>query len=160
MNKYILKNLFEYLPYEKFINIIKYNKAIQYKLNININTYKEYCQIELEIIPNENGSYKLVNFINIYDDYKPYFHIYFNKNNEEIKRYHIEEKDKVKNLKIIIDYKVKSFHKLFYECKCIEKINFINFKRNNINNMSYMFYKCLSIKEINISNFILIMLLI
>ena len=86
INKYNLKNLFEYLPYENFLNTIKYNKCIQNKLNININTYKEYLQIELEIIPKEKGYGK---FINIYDDYKPYFHIYFNDNKEEIKKYYI-----------------------------------------------------------------------
>ena len=42
-------------------------------------------------------------FINIYDDYKLYFHIYFNNNKKEIKKkYFIMKKDKVKNIKIII----------------------------------------------------------
>ncbi len=149
INKYNLKNLFEYLPYENFLNTIKYNKCIQNKLNININTYKEYLQIELEIIPKEKGYGK---FINISDDYKPYFHIYFNGNKEEIKKYSIEEKDKIKNIKIIIDYEVKSLDNLFNKCKCIEKIIFIKFKRNNITNLSYMFCDCTSLKKINISN--------
>ena len=43
-------------------------------------------------------------------------------------------------IKIIIDYQIKSFELLFYECKCIESINFKKFYRNNINNMENMFY--------------------
>ena len=42
---------------------------------------------------------------------------------------------------------------MFYECKCIEKIKFIKFKRNNINNMNDMFYGCSSLKELNLNNF-------
>ena len=149
-SKYILKILYEYLSHEKFLTIIKYNKDIQNKLNININTYKEYLQIEIDIIPKEKECGK---FINIHKIYKRYFHIYFNNNKEEIKKFSIKEKDKVKNIKIKIDYEIVSLDKLFYECKCIEKINFIKFKRNNITNLSYMFCGCLSLKEINISNF-------
>ena len=45
-------------------------------------------------------------------------------------------------IKIIIDYQIKSFERLFNECKCIEKINFKKFYRNNITNMSCMFSGC------------------
>ena len=41
--------------------------------------------------------------------------------------YYIDEEDKVTKIKIIIDYQVKSFKELFYDCKCIESINFKNF---------------------------------
>ena len=34
-----------------------------------------------------------------------------------------------------------------------EKINFIKFNRNDINDMSYMFNGCSSLKEINLNNF-------
>ena len=67
----------------------------------------------------------------------------------------LKKKIKLQKYKIIINYQVKSFEKLFYYCKCIESINFKMFSRNNINinNMSYMFYGCSSLKKINISNF-------
>ena len=39
--KYILKHIFDLLPRNKCLNIIKYNKSIQNKLDININDYKE-----------------------------------------------------------------------------------------------------------------------
>ena len=41
--------------------------------------------------------------------------------------YYIEEEDKVTKIKIIIEYQVKSFEKLFYECNCIESTYFKNF---------------------------------
>ena len=56
-------------------------------------------------------------------------------------------------MKIIIDYQVKSFYRLFNYCECIEYINFKKFYRNNINNMKSMFSGCSSLKELNISNF-------
>ena len=56
-------------------------------------------------------------------------------------------------INIILDNEIKSFEKLFDCCKCIEKIKFIKFKRDDINNMSGMFYGCSSLKEFNINNF-------
>ena len=90
-NKYILKNLFEFLSFEKLLNVIKFNKDIQNRLDINIDTYKKYLQIELEIILKEE---EYGTFINIHDDHKLYFHIYFNDNKEEIKMYSIKKKIK------------------------------------------------------------------
>ena len=85
-------------------------------------------------------------FINIPDKDKEYYHIYFNNSNEEIKRNYLNKNEKVKIIKIIIDYQVTSFQNLFNYCKCIESINFNKFYRNNITNMSYMFEDCSSLK--------------
>ena len=93
-------------------------------------------------------------FINIKENDKLYYHIYFNDNKEEIKnKYEIKEEDKITKIKIMIDYQVKSFKELFYWCKCIESINFKKFYRNNITDMSDMFYECSSLKELNLNNF-------
>ena len=115
----------------EILQIIKYNKIIQKRLNININDYKKYYEtIEIEIIPIKD---KYGKFINIDENDKLYYHIYFNDNKEEIKnKYKIEEEDKVTKIKIIIDYQVKSFKELFYWYNCIESINFKNFYRNNV----------------------------
>ena len=133
---------------------MKYNKKLQKKLNININNYKEYPQlyssieIELKLVDN-----KYDKFINISDKEKEYYHIYFDNSNEEIKRNYLENNEKVKMIKIIIDYQVKSFKELFKNCKCIESINFKKFYRNNITDMSCMFYGYSPLKELNLSNF-------
>ena len=128
-SKYILQKIFNNLEKKKFLKVVKYNKNIRYRLDININDYKEYCEkylsIEIEIKP---GKSELSNFINIksdnnegsffykyeenYDDnsddnsnadYK-YYHIYFDNNKKEIKRNYIKYGDHIKIIKIIIDY--------------------------------------------------------
>ena len=151
-SKYILEKIFDNLQKYKFLKIIKHCKKIQKLLNINIDNYKEYSMIEIEIIPIKNKSAKFINIIN--DEDQKYYHIYFNNNyKKEIKEYHLNEKDKVKNILIRIDYQVKSFYELFKYCGYIESINFKSFYRSNIINMSNMFYNCSSLKEINLSNF-------
>ena len=152
---YFLQNFFSNIPTKIKLEIIKYNKGIQKRLNININNYKEYSEIyssiEVEIIPKENIYNK---FINIDKENEKYFHIYFNNNKKkEINKTKLTKKPKVKKINIIIDYHIKSFYYLFFECYSIESIYFKKFYRNNINNMSYVFYNCRHLKEINLSNF-------
>ena len=82
--------------------------------------YKEYTQIEIEIIPNKCSTNNKNNFINIKNS-KGYYHIYFNDNKEEIKKYYLTENDKVEKIKVIIDCEVKSLYGLFRNCNCIKK---------------------------------------
>ena len=60
------------------LKLIKYNKNIQKKLNINI---KKYRTIEIEIIPSDSFG----QFINIDKENEKYCHIYFNDNDNEKK---------------------------------------------------------------------------
>ena len=144
-----LEKVFNNLKKGKTLNIVKYNENIKRRINININDYKEYSLIEIEIKPVNN---KFGNFINMNENEK-YYHIYFNDNEEEIKSNYLNENENVTKLKIYIDFQVKSFYELFDNCKCIEYIYFNKFYRNNINNMAYMFFGCSSLKELNLSNF-------
>ena len=129
-SRYILSKIYNNMTIKKKLIIVKYNKRIQNRLNLSLNDYKEYREIEIEIIPNKGGYGK---FINIKENDELYYHIYFNDNKEEIKnRYSFWKVDKVTKIKIIIDYQVKSFEELFYWCKCIESINFKRFYRNNV----------------------------
>ena len=130
-SNYILSKVYANVNKKNTLEIVKYNKKLQNRLNLSINDYQEYYElIEIEIIPNKN---KYGQFININENEKLYYHIYFNDNKEEIKnKYYIKEGDKVKKIKIIIDYQVKSFKELFYCCECIESINFKKFYRNNV----------------------------
>ena len=150
---YFLQKLFEYFTKKKKLEIIRYNKNMLRRLNINIKDYKEYCEtytpIEIEIIPALN---KYGRLINVKEDELQYYHIYFNDNKEEMKRYSLEEEDKVSKIKIIIDYQVKSFEQLFCCCKCVKSISFKKFYRINISNMSSMFDSCSSLEELNLSN--------
>ena len=150
--KYIFKQIFEKLKQKILLDIIKYNTNIQKILDINLNNYKTYKKIEIEIIPiiNKKEENK---FINIKDEFKSYYHIYFNDDKNEINRDYYTKNDGIKKIKIIIDEEIKSFEGLFDGCNCIEKINFIKFNRIDINNMSFMFFSCKSLKQINLNNF-------
>jgi len=154
-SKYILQIIFSNFPKSKILNIIKYNKGLQNRLNFNIDDYKEYSEIEIEIIPSKNEYGEFIN-INNKDD-ESYFHIYFNDDKEETKRINLNKKDKASKIRIVIDYQIKSFTKLFYYCKCIEIISFNKFHRKNIINMKRMFSNCFSLKQINFYNLLLVM---
>ena len=148
-SKYIFKNILKFLSERKLLNIIKHNKNIQKILNINEKYYKEYCQIEIEIIPCQNEDGKFINIFKKED--KPYFHIYFNDNNKEEKRNYLTKNDKINKIKIIMDYQIKSIKDLFDNCNCIKSVNFIKFNRNDFKSFYGMFYSCSLLKEINLS---------
>ena len=154
-SKYILKKIFDYLSKKKSLKIYNLNKKIQNRLDISIDDYIDNCCInttrELEIINKKNKYGKFINIIN--KEEESYFHIYFNNSEKEIKKDNITKNDNAKKIKVIIDYQVKSFCKLFDQCECIESISFKKFYRNNITDMSYMFNKCTSLKNINFTNF-------
>ena len=71
---------------KKKLEIVKYNKRIQNRINLDIKDYKEYSEafssIEIEIIPKKCEYDK---FINVNKKDKSYYHIYFNDNKKEIK---------------------------------------------------------------------------
>ena len=99
------------------------------RLNISKSVYKEYKEIysaiEIEIIPFENI---YGNFINIKNEEEnSYYYIFFNDSKDEIQRTNITQEDKVIDIKIIIDYSIKSFFELFKDCTCIGSINFKQF---------------------------------
>ena len=147
----ILKLIFGNLSTKKKLEMIKYIKKIQKRLNISINDYEEFSKVELEIIPVKD---KYSAFIHLPEDEKEsFFQIYFNDSEEERKIYYIMSNDKGTKIKIKINFNVKNFNKLFYCCNAIESINFIKFYRNNINSMSYMFFKCSSLKILNLSHY-------
>ena len=109
-SNFILKIFFGYINKRNSLEIIKYNKNIQKRINININHYKEYSEkyssIEIEIILIEN---KYGQFINIKEEDKVYYHIYFNDNKEEeIKNSPKKKNFNVSKINIIIDYQVES----------------------------------------------------
>ena len=95
-SKYILQNILDNLPKNKSLKILKVNKIMQQRLGIDINTYKEYSEIAIEIIPIQN---KYGNFININNkEDKKYYHIYFDEKTEEIHRTYLSEGDKVSKI--------------------------------------------------------------
>ena len=88
-SNFILKKIFDHLKKVKLLKIMKFSKKLQKKLLLSINDYKEYnyqlyySQIEIEL---KTDYYLSGKFINIPDEHKKYYHIYFNNINKEIKR--------------------------------------------------------------------------
>ena len=65
-SRYILSKIYENMTKKKKLEIVKYNKKIQNRINLSVKDYKEYSEtftpIEIEIIPTK-GEYG--RFINI-----------------------------------------------------------------------------------------------
>ena len=150
-SKFIIKKIFDNLQKNILLSLIHHNKKIQNILELDINDYKKYSEIEIDLIP---MAHKYGKYINIFNQENfQYYHIFFNESKNEIKKYYFTNSDKVSKIKIIIDYQVKTLVELFKDCVCIESINFKNFNRNNIKNMCRLFCGCSFLKELNLSNF-------
>ena len=144
-SKYILKIIINDLKIKRLYKIIKYNKEIQNRLEITLDDYKNLTPTKIKIFPAENRYGEFSNIFNKNEE--RYFHIYFGKNKKEINRTHLDKDDKVKKIKVTIDYQIKSFDRLFKDCICIEAIDFYRFYRNNITNIGYMFNGYSSFKK-------------
>ena len=151
-SNYILKIIFNNLKKNKLFKLIKLNKNIQKRLDININDYKGYSDIEIELIPISITS-NIAKFINILPEEKLHYYIYFDDSTEETDRTYIKKEDNVKKIRIIIKKEIDSFLSLFEKCRCIESIIFKKFNRNNITSMRDMFLECSSLKSLDLTNF-------
>ena len=88
---FILQKIFDTIKKSKSLEIMKYNKKLQNRFNLTINNYKEYFKlyyspIEIELKLVDEVYNKIMNFINIPQEEKEYYHIYFDNSNEEVKR--------------------------------------------------------------------------
>ena len=156
-SNYILKKVSTHINELRLLKIIQKNKTIQNLLNKDIDDYKKYSTIEIEILPliKEYYNKEIVNilgkFINIYDEKN--IQIYFNDSNEIIKKNKIEYKEKVNKIKIVINNNIISLVELFRDCNIIEKMTFNKFRIRDINNMNKMFDMCTELIEINFNSF-------
>ena len=177
---YFVQLLFNMLQKNISFRIVNYNKYLQKKLNISIKDFIEcydlYGPTSIEIIPVTN---KYGKFINIRENEKKYYRIYFNDNKKEIKnKYSINEEDKITKINVKVNYKINPLGYLFEGCDCIESVHIrkycrkscslysiiegcasikelslSDFYENEISNMPSMFCDCKSIEKININNF-------
>ena len=139
---YFLKQLFDILPELTLLKIIRYNKKIKDILGLNVIDYKKYYEKKSSIEVHINFFQDFGKFINIDKENKKYYHIFIDdQKNEEVKLSAIE-KIKCKKAKIIIDYQIKSFNKMFSNLSTPKVIKFTKFHRNNIVDMSHMFSNC------------------
>ena len=151
-SKYIIGKVMDLLSEKKSLEIIKINRTLQKKLDMNITNYKNYFEkirvVEIELTI-KRTMYK---FINIPEEDKQYYHIYINNIEIPVNEIYISIK-KNEQIKIKIDDPVTSLKDLFKDKIYIESINFIRFNKNNITNMSHMFYNCKLLKNLNLSHF-------
>ena len=104
LNK-ILLNL---LKTRKLI-LIKYNKRIKKRVNININDYEEeFSPIEIKLIFSGNKHGQFINFDKVDEKY-----LHIDVDNKEYKKNEID--NEIKEVKIIIDHQIISFSKLFFQ---------------------------------------------
>ena len=65
-SKYMLREIFGYVNYFKYLEIIRHNKSIQNILNLNIKdyelAYKQYNQIEIEILSEKMRFNNYINY--------------------------------------------------------------------------------------------------
>ena len=109
-SKYILKIIFNNLTLKKGFQIVHYNKHIQKDLKLSLKDFKNYSEIELELIPKKPNRLKEF-FINPKPDDSKYFHIFFNNDKNETKRFYLKQNENITKIKIIIDYKSNIFFK-------------------------------------------------
>ena len=109
-------------------------------------------KIEIDIYANnqKQGENK---FIDIENQNMNYFHIFFDENIQESKKTSISFNENIKNIKILVDYEVKSFKDLFRNCECITTIFIKGFNLDYINDTSSMFYGCKSLKGLYFEEF-------
>ena len=50
-SKYILKQIIDNLQDKISLQLFKYNKELQSRLELSLENYKEYCKVEVEIFP-------------------------------------------------------------------------------------------------------------
>ena len=93
---FFLIKVFNMMEKYKMLEIMKYNKKLQKRFNLNINNYKEYSQlyssIEIELKLDKKFSGK---FINIPDSMKDYYHIYFDNSKEETNKTCLNKNEKI-----------------------------------------------------------------
>ena len=131
--KIILLNLNEYV----LLNFIKYNKNYIDICEKSKDDYKNlHFKIEIQLFPFEN---KKGNIINLTGKNMDSVQIFYNNNYQERKINLKIEKNETIIINIIIDKGIDSLEGLFRGIKCLKRINFIKFFRQDITNMSNLF---------------------
>ena len=60
-SNYILSKIYANLSKRTSLQVVKYNKILQKRLNLNIKDYKKFCDIEIEILPCKGKKGKVIN---------------------------------------------------------------------------------------------------
>ena len=136
-----------------FINKYKYIHSIN---EIEILIKIEQMDINKKIYFINDDQFKnndQINHFNLCDLKKSNLDITINGNRSETKNYLVPKKKGIFAIRLKMDICLRNCCYMFAECTNIIKINFINFKTENVKNMSYMFYNCKNLNNLNLFSF-------
>ena len=158
-SKYILTVIIKHINEKQLLKVIKKNKELQNLLNKDINDYKKYMTIEIELLPLKEKKYTKEKeeenvpgkFINISDE--KYFKVYIDNNNRAIKKNKVYFQEKVDKVKIELNNNITSLAQLFRDCNIIVKLSINKFGIKDINNMNKMFDMCINLETLNFNSF-------
>ena len=147
-NKLIFKIISGFMKKIKLLNIIRYNKQIQNKFNLNIDSYKKEAKIEIEI----ETEIKLKNVFNTFvNQLNENYHIYINETKIKRDCLFYPALNKNEKIKIVIHHNIMTLCGLFKDMDFIKKIKFTKFNRKDIEDMSFMFNGCSILEELDLS---------
>ena len=154
----VLDNLENEFFFPNNPNMIKYNDFyLPENRNIipEINNSNNYIIGEIYI--NENQINQNINIINYGDNNKKEIEdnclIKIDDINIQFSSTYTFTTCGIHKIKYKFKHTINSAKKLFFDCGSIIKLDFSNFKTQNINDMSQMFEGCISLKDLNLSNF-------
>ena len=152
-SKYIRIFVFKFLSRKNILDIVKYNKCIKKELNIDLNTYKFFNAIEIEITTVENSYEGIINYGELSSNDQGMIHFIKNKKEKDL---FFDNDDLIDTENKITIYIEKTFSDLSYffkDCNNIKKIIFKKFRINTFDDMSYMFFNCENLESINFLEF-------
>ena len=147
-SKYIRIFVFKFLSRKNILDIVKYNKCIKKELNFDLNTYKFFNAIEIEITTVENSYEGIINYGELSSNDQGMIH--FIKNKKE--NFNCENLESINFLEFDTS-NVRSFFSMFGLCTHLKVLDLSKFNTNNALDMGYMFYKCTNLISINLKTF-------
>ena len=168
-SKYILKKIYDNVPNTKFLNIIRYNKTIQNRLDINISIYKtEYSKIIFEIsvtTPSKKEIREEIIHRPRFDDFGDDDDFRVNDIEDYFgPKYRVRGYESQKSDFIKIENKYKPyFHFYFDNDEREKKVNYVTSEDNiskikiivdyEVKALNKLFYTCSCVYEINFTKF-------
>ena len=145
-SSFVLKIIFGFLNEFKKLNIIKYNKKLQKRLNVNKNDYSTIITIKL--FENRKNEF-CFEFFDKSDFCDEEIYLYNKNNDKEVKNRSIKPNNNIKYIEIIFRRRHNSLAKLFSGYKYIRSVDI----KNSVGNLNSMFSYCKSLEEVNFINF-------
>ena len=147
-SKYIRIFVFKFLSRKNMLDIVKYNKSIKKELNFDLNSYKFFNAIEIEITTVENNYDGIVNSRDLSSNDINLVHFVKNKKEKDIFFDNDKLSDNENKITIYIEKTFSDLSYFFKDCYNIKKIIFKKFRIKNFNDMSYMFFNCKNLESI------------